>query len=143
MVSEAGKTLKLLKSSEVHRLAYLFRNAHAIAKQNRLAINGCAKLTNTKGLTLVILTKQSMRLMILLAVQQNRVFSGDAEYVVAFQVFFRPDKFSFGQTVFLNCLTECQTNCLGFSICLGYMHFQFCKMIYFLGLHKIYLYIKK
>ena len=28
MVSEAGKTLKLLKSSEVHRLAYLFRNAH-------------------------------------------------------------------------------------------------------------------
>ena len=68
MVSEAGKTLKLLKSSEVHRLAYLFRNAHAIAKQNRLAINGCAKLTNTKGLTLVILTKQSMRLMILLAV---------------------------------------------------------------------------
>ena len=29
--SEAGKTLKLLKSSEVHRLAYLFRNAHAIA----------------------------------------------------------------------------------------------------------------
>ena len=35
MVSEAGKTLKLLKSSEVHRLAYLFRNVHAIAKQNR------------------------------------------------------------------------------------------------------------
>ena len=30
MVSEAGKTLKLLKSSEVHRLAYLFRNEHAI-----------------------------------------------------------------------------------------------------------------
>ena len=71
MVSEAGKTLKLLKSSEVHRLAYLFRNAHAIAKQNRLAINGCAKLTNTKGLTLVILTKQSMRLVISLAVEQN------------------------------------------------------------------------
>ena len=35
MVSEAGKTLKLLKSSEVHRLAYLLKNAHAIAKQNR------------------------------------------------------------------------------------------------------------
>jgi hypothetical protein len=35
MVSNAGKTLKLLKSSEVHRLAYLFRNAHTIAKQNR------------------------------------------------------------------------------------------------------------
>jgi hypothetical protein len=35
MVSEAGKTLKLLKSSEVHRLAFLFRNAHAIGKQNR------------------------------------------------------------------------------------------------------------
>ena len=35
MVSEAGKTLKLLKSSEVHSLAYLFRNAHSIAKQNR------------------------------------------------------------------------------------------------------------
>ena len=34
MVSEAGKILKLLKSSEVHRLAYLFRNAHAIAKLN-------------------------------------------------------------------------------------------------------------
>ena len=47
-----------------------------------------------------------------------RVFNGDAEYVVAFKVFIRPDKFSFGQTVFLNCLTECQTTCLGFSICL-------------------------
>jgi hypothetical protein len=35
MVSEAGKTVELLKSSEVHRLAYLFRNAHVIAKQNR------------------------------------------------------------------------------------------------------------
>ena len=35
MVSNAGKTLKLLKSSEVHRLAYLFRNEHAITKQNR------------------------------------------------------------------------------------------------------------
>ena len=34
-VSEAGKTLKLLKSSEVHRLAYLLKNAHVIAKQNR------------------------------------------------------------------------------------------------------------
>ena len=27
-------------------------------------------------------------------------------------------RFLFGQTVFLNCLTECQTSCLGFSICL-------------------------
>ena len=34
MVTEAGKTLKLLKSSEVHILAYLFRNAHAFPKQN-------------------------------------------------------------------------------------------------------------
>ena len=42
------------------------------------------------------------------------VFNGDAEYVVAFYVFIPSDKFSFGQTVFLNCLTEC----LGFSICL-------------------------
>jgi hypothetical protein len=66
MVSEAGKTLKLLKSSEIHRLAYLFRNAHAIAKQNRplTDLNGCAKLPNSKGLTLVILTKQIMRLVI-------------------------------------------------------------------------------
>ena len=35
MVSEAEKSLKLLKSSEVHRFAYLFRNAHDITKQNR------------------------------------------------------------------------------------------------------------
>jgi hypothetical protein len=50
MVSEAGKTLKLLKSSEVHKLAYLLKNAHAIAKQNRplTDLNGCAKLTNPK-----------------------------------------------------------------------------------------------
>ena len=27
-------------------------------------------------------------------------------------------KFLFGQTVFLNCLTECRTSCLWFSICL-------------------------
>jgi hypothetical protein len=27
-------------------------------------------------------------------------------------------RFLFGQTVFLNCLTECQTSCLWFSICL-------------------------
>jgi hypothetical protein len=27
-------------------------------------------------------------------------------------------RFLFGQTVFLNCLTKCQTSCLGFSICL-------------------------
>jgi hypothetical protein len=39
MVSEAGKTVELLKSSEVHRLAYLFRNAHVIAKQNRPLID--------------------------------------------------------------------------------------------------------
>jgi hypothetical protein len=25
-------------------------------------------------------------------------------------------RFLFGQTVFLNCLTECQTSCLGFSL---------------------------
>lgn len=35
MNSEAGKALKKLKSSEIHRLTYLFRNAHAVAKQNR------------------------------------------------------------------------------------------------------------
>ena len=28
-------------------------------------------------------------------------------------------RFLFGQKVFLNCLTECQTSCLGYSICLG------------------------
>jgi hypothetical protein len=62
MVSEAGKTLKLLKSSEVHKLAYLLKNAHAIAKQNRplTDLNGCAKLTNPKGLTFVMLTKQNI-----------------------------------------------------------------------------------
>ena len=54
------------------------------------------------------------------------VFNGDAEYVVAFQVFIRSDKFSFGQTVFLNCLTECQTSCLGFSICLA---LYICSMV--------------
>jgi hypothetical protein len=31
-----------------------------------------------------------------------------------FRFFIRSDKFCFGQTVFLNCLTECQTSCLGF-----------------------------
>ena len=35
MVYEAGKTVELIKSSEVHRLAYLFRNAHVTAKQNK------------------------------------------------------------------------------------------------------------
>ena len=35
MVYETGKTVELLKSSEVHRLAYLFRNAHVTAKQNK------------------------------------------------------------------------------------------------------------
>lgn len=33
--SEAGRALKNIKSAELHRLTYLFRNAHAIAKQNR------------------------------------------------------------------------------------------------------------
>jgi hypothetical protein len=28
-------------------------------------------------------------------------------------------RFLFSQTVFLNCLIECQTRCLGYSICLG------------------------
>ena len=31
-LSDAGKTLKLLKFSQVHRLAYLFRNAHSKTK---------------------------------------------------------------------------------------------------------------
>jgi hypothetical protein len=65
MVSEAGKTLKLLKSSEVHRLAFLFRNAHAIAKQNRPLTDykWLCQVDKSKGLD-----KQSMRLMISLAV---------------------------------------------------------------------------
>lgn len=33
--SHAGAALKLLHTSERHRLKYLFRNAHAVAKQNR------------------------------------------------------------------------------------------------------------
>jgi hypothetical protein len=59
--------------AEVHRLAYLFRNAHAIAKQNRplTDLNGCAKLPNSKGLTFVILTKQIMRLVIQLTAYKN------------------------------------------------------------------------
>jgi hypothetical protein len=32
MVSEAGKTLKLLKSSEVHRLAYLLKKCTCYCK---------------------------------------------------------------------------------------------------------------
>ena len=74
-----------------------------------MTINGCAKLTNPKGLKLVILTKQSMRLVISLAVKQNM-----KEFLMMmrnmwwhFSFFFRSDKFSFGPT-----------GCLGFSICL-------------------------
>lgn len=35
MQSNAGQALKQLKSAERHKLAFLFRNAHAIAKNNR------------------------------------------------------------------------------------------------------------
>lgn len=33
--SDAGKALLSLKAAERHKLAYLFRNAHAVAKKNR------------------------------------------------------------------------------------------------------------
>ncbi|XP_060565330.1 uncharacterized protein LOC132724477 [Ruditapes philippinarum] len=35
MNSDAGKSLKMLKQAERHKVVYLFRNAHAVAKQNR------------------------------------------------------------------------------------------------------------
>jgi hypothetical protein len=35
MNSDAGKSLKILKQAERHKVAYLFRNSHAVAKQNR------------------------------------------------------------------------------------------------------------
>jgi hypothetical protein len=64
MSSSCFETLKLLKSSEVHRLAFLFRNAHAIAKQNRPLADyeWLCQVDQSKGLD-----KQSMRLMISLA----------------------------------------------------------------------------
>lgn len=34
MCSDAGKSLKMLKQAERHRVAYLFRNVHAVGKQN-------------------------------------------------------------------------------------------------------------
>ena len=96
MVSEAGKTLKLLKSL----------NAHAIAKQNR-------PLTDYKWLSQVDKSK-GLDIGNTYQTEHARDFIGCiAKYERVFH-----DKFSFGQTVFLNCLTECQTSCLGFSICL-------------------------
>jgi hypothetical protein len=59
MVTEAGKTLKLLKSSEVHILAYLFRNAHAIAKQNEFLIVFFPRSKLTKVALFAILWKIS------------------------------------------------------------------------------------
>jgi hypothetical protein len=41
------------------------------------------------------------------------------EFLVAMWNMWWHFRFLFGQTVFLNCLTECQTSSLGFSICLG------------------------
>lgn len=35
MQSSAGKALRQLKAAERHRLAFLFRNVHAVAKNNR------------------------------------------------------------------------------------------------------------
>jgi len=41
------------------------------------------------------------------------------EFLIAMRYMWWHFRFLFGQTVFLNCLTECQTSCLVFSICLS------------------------
>ena len=88
MVSEAGKTLKLLKFSEVHRLAYLFRNAHAIAKQNRPLTDykWLCQVDKSKGLDIgnTYQTEHAARDFIGCIAKYERVFNGDAKYVVAF-----------------------------------------------------------
>ena len=88
MVSEAGKTLKLLKSSEVHRLAYLFRNAHTIAKQNRPLTDykWLCQVDKSKGLDIgnTYQTEHAARDFIGCIAKYERVFNGDEEYVVAF-----------------------------------------------------------
>ena len=122
MVSEAGKTLKLLKSSEVHRLAYLLKNAHAIAKQNRPLTDykWLCQVAKFKGLDIgnTYQTDHAARDSIDCIAKYERVFNGDAKYVVAFFFFFSGQTNFASVTVFLNCLTVCQTSCLGFSICL-------------------------
>ena len=79
IVSEAGKTLNLLKSSEVHRLAYLFRNAHAIAKQNRPLTDykWLCHIDKSKGLDI-----------------GNTYQTGMLGFYSLRQIFFRSDSFS-------------------------------------------------
>ena len=88
MVSEAGKTLKLLKTSEVHRLAYLFRNVHAIAKQNRPLTDykWLCQVDKYKGLDIgnTYQTEHAARDFIGCKAKYERVFNDDEEYVVAF-----------------------------------------------------------
>ena len=88
MVSEAGKILKLLKSSEVHRLGYLFRNAHAIAKQNipLTDYKWLCQVDKSKGLDIgnTYQTEHSWFHWLYCIAKYERVFNGDAEYVVTF-----------------------------------------------------------
>jgi hypothetical protein len=91
MISEAGKTMKLLKSSEVHRLAYLLKNAHAIAKQNRPLTDykWLCQVAKFKGLDIgnTYQTDHAARDSIDCIAKYERVFNGDAKYVVAFFFF--------------------------------------------------------
>jgi hypothetical protein len=102
MISEAGKTMKLLKSSEVHRLAYLLKNAHAIAKQNRPLTDykWLCQVAKFKGLDIgnTYQTDHAARDSIDCIAKYERVFNGDAKYVVAFFFFFRSDKFCFSHS---------------------------------------------
>ena len=46
-------------------------------------------------------------------------------------------RFLFGQKVFLNCLTECQTSCLGYSICLGMLSISIYVYIYIYSINLV------
>jgi len=80
MVSEAGKTSKLLKSSEIRRLAYLFRN------RPLTDYIWLCQLDKSKGLDIgnIYQAEDTARDFNGCIAKYERVFNGDAEYVVAF-----------------------------------------------------------
>ena len=91
MVSDAGRQLKLLKSSEVHRLAYLnsFQKCTcAIAKQNRPLTDykWLCQVDKSKWLDIgnTYQTEHVARDFIGCIAKYESVFNGDEEYVVAF-----------------------------------------------------------
>ena len=65
------------------------------------------------------------------------------EFLMAMRNMWWHFRFLFGQTVFLNCLTECQTSCLGFLICLlsGTFLFFFRPNAIIFCMYNIHLYV--